>query len=1248
MITAAVGGEGPTWESTEQEHAALVKEIRAFDQATCVTIVAGLLTFPQFHANTIRLEVLQHIIQRNAQGKNQPTRNAVGRWLNQHLGSGHAARMEDPVEDVFISNIINHFGNNRVFEGIWEANDFWGQEVFDVLRGLCDHNSVRELMAECSALLCLSEVLAQRCNLPRFCMGGGGKTMVLPSQSDLYTRAALTRFSYDELCALNISPERLIPFVHQEEQAKGASGNSSLERRPLIRNGNGYILALPTAISPAIRKHVVESLVRLGLVDKFEQLLFSNQANETFNEGVRMLGGHIIDDNELPPLPENTNFKIQELCSFDDGKYAHILFGEDDVLGFLQSGLCETVGPNTEQSDILDEHIRACASAVAKRTGYTGGLTIAIVGGLGRGFFLGMPELTERWYGCIYRLSDFLALERAESTKFLDIWKLKQQVSEIYSRGIEINNFNGDLNLLGYWQNFGMRLIPRETEIDLPNSIMVGNNFIAKVRRDLRHRYDRHAVKRRNPNIWCTVNRYNTHPFFKEIANSPMFADYSSAQRGKLRGCVETSNRVWWVSCLQKSQIERCWDTQYRIWDAILGWLLRAAFLIEDSIPELPQGPIEFFLHFEDLETWTTKHLKDLPAPAELELRIDPSSAAIHINIPVGFLNYFTVPKNIGERKLIGVLIRGAAELSNFDLADLEIEKLVQKIVRNDETRFFHVAYAQTFRQHAAGYHGFQPRVVKEGDINFAYLGLCWRAKNREEGNNINEKGECNKFLHTIVDECWSNICKTLQTLNRASVVKTCFDNIEAISCEREQWRMTARALLALYNDREDVMQSSHERDIERIRSEISSRTLIEMAICSSPMSGGENISSSMLDELMARVVVMLYAANASDALKYELAAPPIQLFSNGEFEIDGRYQREVMQPYMAGEFSEEFECAAANYDSYYSNPDDKSKHSPKASFPAAFTAAFLSEYGITPDELIKIYEVIEDDAMREPKLVIQRTRIEFSRLLTNAGLDSTKVDCIFEHFVLSPRQNWGSVPQGFSIKDIQPWRFRRRLSVIARPFVELDKGEASQIVYAPGLVSQSVELLIVRALTGRFPTEYFRTSAMRSWVGEATREKGDGFEKLVKNEFEKNDLQARASIQMTEFGADSSYGDLDCLAWDEEKELFFAVESKRLRFARTVAEMGEQLRNFKGEEKDRLARHIRRCSWLEAHPDAVCRVARVKAANPQIIPLLVTNTIVPMQFVKGLPLPPQQIVALNALRTVIASSLKKHPPFPN
>ena len=170
----------------------------------------------------------------------------------------------------------------------------------------------------------------------------------------------------------------------------------------------------------------------------------------------------------------------------------------------------------------------------------------------------------------------------------------------------------------------------------------------------------------------------------------------------------------------------------------------------------------------------------------------------------------------------------------------------------------------------------------------------------------------------------------------------------------------------------------------------------------------------------------------------------------------------------------------------------------------------------------------------------------------------------------------------------------------------------------------------------------------MRSWVGEATREKGDDFEKLVKSEFEKNGLKARASIQMTEFGADSSYGDSDCLAWDEEKQVFFAVEAKRLRFARTVAEMGEQLRNFKGEEKDRLAKHIRRCSWLEAHPNAVCRVAHVKITNPKIIPLLVTNTIVPMQFVKGLPLPPQQIVALNALHTVIASSLKKHPPFLN
>lgn len=69
-------------------------------------------------------------------------------------------------------------------------------------------------------------------------------------------------------------------------------------------------------------------------------------------------------------------------------------------------------------------------------------------------------------------------------------------------------------------------------------------------------------------------------------------------------------------------------------------------------------------------------------------------------------------------------------------------------------------------------------------------------------------------------------------------------------------------------------------------------------------------------------------------------------------------------------------------------------------------------------------------------------------------------------------------------------------------------------------------------------------------------------FENTVADQCKAIGLGARASIRMTEFGADSSYGDLDTFAWDN-RGTFLAIECKRLRAARTVAKIGEQLRAF-------------------------------------------------------------------------------------
>ncbi len=245
---------------------------------------------------------------------------------------------------------------------------------------------------------------------------------------------------------------------------------------------------------------------------------------------------------------------------------------------------------------------------------------------------------------------------------------------------------------------------------------------------------------------------------------------------------------------------------------------------------------------------------------------------------------------------------------------------------------------------------------------------------------------------------------------------------------------------------------------------------------------------------------------------------------------------------------------------------------------------------------------------------------------------DQRGIDAFIDNFTLPPRERWDRTPNGFADKDWYPWRYRRRLSLIMRPFVR-DVDDRGNIIFAPGLVHDGIGLLLTRLLTGRLPADDFKSAEMRSWIGDVTRQRGNEFEIAVAGEFKTCGLQALSSRPMTEFGADKSYGDLDVLAWTTSGSTFYAVECKRLRFARTIGEVGEQLREFRGEEMDRLARHMRRCAWLRGHIDVLRRVSKTSSSKLTVVPLLVPSTLVPMQFVSGLPLDANHIVASNRLR---------------
>ena len=134
----------------------------------------------------------------------------------------------------------------------------------------------------------------------------------------------------------------------------------------------------------------------------------------------------------------------------------------------------------------------------------------------------------------------------------------------------------------------------------------------------------------------------------------------------------------------------------------------------------------------------------------------------------------------------------------------------------------------------------------------------------------------------------------------------------------------------------------------------------------------------------------------------------------------------------------------------------------------------------------------------------------------------------------------------------------------------------------------------------------------------------------------------------MTEFGCSDEHGglgDVDVLAWRENKPIVFIVECKRLSPALTIGEVAGQLERFRGEEKDLLDKHVRRYQWLELNKRLLERVIGVSTPTLELRGLLVTNTIVPMQFRRDLPIAAEDIVPVTSLESRVATILATFAP---
>ena len=107
-------------------------------------------------------------------------------------------------------------------------------------------------------------------------------------------------------------------------------------------------------------------------------------------------------------------------------------------------------------------------------------------------------------------------------------------------------------------------------------------------------------------------------------------------------------------------------------------------------------------------------------------------------------------------------------------------------------------------------------------------------------------------------------------------------------------------------------------------------------------------------------------------------------------------------------------------------------------------------------------------------------------------------------------------------------------------------------------------------------------------------------------------------------------------MIWEPGQSDVFVIEYKYLRTSKSVRDVVDRLEEYRGERDDSLGKRLRRLGWLKSNPAAVAASTGIPVEVIKFKGLLVTNDLVPMQFLNGSAISPQDVVPFNQLQKVL------------
>jgi hypothetical protein len=1153
-------------------------ELSSFSRFEATTLTAGLLLDPKFHSNVFRIEILIDVVDQTCVGERKPSSADIKRWLNEYPELADQVKYEDPVEDSFIEKVTTKWGDFRIYGGIWEGYTFYLQRILNIISSIPQQFHPAELELPIKSLLTLSEEIATR-NRARensLSVNHDKEFIFPPNLSDLERRRDTLIFSSEDLIKLKINVESLRPFI-TTLGAKSEFQQKFLVQ-PIIECGNGIAVILPTAITWTIRLWFFNWINRKRLVESFHEQLVVEYYR--LLQGLPSFGKLVPPELPFKPKEIDGAMFTEFMVEISQGRYFHIVLRAALLDDFTVDKINEP--PASHQQIEIETRINKAFKHASLERGFKEGISLVVLAGFGRANFFGFNRPDNTWLVGAISADDLETMMWSPGASEKALWKLLKHEKFIEDLGVDFLNFNGVLNLFGWWEEQDHILVPSAVQVSGKQKqiIYIPTDAIAKVRRKTRSLQDRRSVQFIDGSL-KDVRKKHLSSFFDEDLGRGLYHSFSDARDRKLLCCTLNGSKIWWIRITELDD-RRNQGIKFRILDALHNWSYRILHALKY---ETSANPLLFELDFSQISSFDQFSDETPPMDSLVTFVADSYRSLIRIFPTQEFIHYLHHPENIAEASLVSACVEGFHGLNGLSLTEIQSVRLLKKIIPNLGARFIHFFKARSFREYLS-YFRDNATTIDNSDANVLRIGLGHLNDNKAIV--IKGKRECTKYLETLVTKLYNELRVDLMKYNKSSILKWFLINLEEIASDRSRWRRTARAVVSLHRDPMIVHSVRTDHFSKLNAADIASRLVIEIALSEASQIDGWMIDDYDASPLMAKASLIFHLGNRSDGIAKDIISPVIQVTPSGDVRTERAFEEEILYR-MTGDYERsESELDVKTYEKHF-----KEDRFERGSFNAEFTQAFVAETGIPLTDIPKFLEVIEDIGFERNEAIFSMNSADlYSVFEKRRMVNEQTLISILSFFSSVPREKWEIPPPGYSNRDVSPWLFRRRLSLLMKPILKFDTINDTTFMLSPGFIMEAMAYTIDLYLKAGIEEDRCGSELMKKWVGDERRRRGAAFTMEVAKQFQELGFEVRIEIEIATIvggkSLDRDYGDVDVIAWKPNSPSVILVECKDLLFAKTYKEIAEQLLEFKGElrnnKPDSLMKHLDRIEILNSH----------------------------------------------------------------